>query len=45
MNADWTPRYVLELLPEHWPEPDDDAVPPPRDLGVPLRSWDYLTEE
>ena len=43
--TEYTPRGVLALDPANWPEMDSDDIPPPRDVGVPLRSWDYLTEE
>lgn len=38
----YTPPGVMALDPANWPELDEDDLPQPRDLGVPIRSWDEL---
>ena len=43
--TEYTPPGVRALDPANWPELDPDDIPLPHDVGVPLRSWDHLTEE
>ena len=46
MNNLYIPFHILSLMPEQWPEPDEDEPTlQPRDLGLPLRSRDALTED